>query len=110
MRIFFTGATGVIGRRAIPLCLVRGHEVTAVGALGGECRWTSSAGSSRSRQGRACPRDHVAPSARSLARSASPPAVRHAPRGTPERTNQSKEFLTEGVSHRAYGQPGRHTR
>ena len=30
MRIFFTGATGVIGRRAIPLCLARGHEVTAV--------------------------------------------------------------------------------
>jgi nucleoside-diphosphate-sugar epimerase len=30
MRIFMTGATGVIGRRAIPLCLQRGHEVTAL--------------------------------------------------------------------------------
>ena len=30
MKIFVTGATGVIGRRAIPLMLTRGHEVTAV--------------------------------------------------------------------------------
>jgi nucleoside-diphosphate-sugar epimerase len=30
MRIFITGATGVIGRRLIPLCVLRGHEVTAL--------------------------------------------------------------------------------
>jgi nucleoside-diphosphate-sugar epimerase len=30
MRIFMTGATGVIGRRVVPLCLQRGHEVTAL--------------------------------------------------------------------------------
>lgn len=29
MRIFFTGATGVIGRRALPLLLAEGHSVTA---------------------------------------------------------------------------------
>lgn len=28
MRIFFSGGTGVIGRRAVPLLLARGHEVT----------------------------------------------------------------------------------
>lgn len=31
MRIFVTGATGVIGRRAIPQFLATGHQVTAVG-------------------------------------------------------------------------------
>jgi 2-alkyl-3-oxoalkanoate reductase len=31
MRIFVTGATGVIGRRAVPLMVCRGHEVTGVG-------------------------------------------------------------------------------
>lgn len=31
MRVFMTGATGVIGRRAIPLLIQGGHEVTAVG-------------------------------------------------------------------------------
>lgn len=31
MRIFVTGATGVLGRRAVPLMLELGHEVTAVG-------------------------------------------------------------------------------
>ena len=30
MKIFVAGATGVVGRRAIPLMLARGHEVTAV--------------------------------------------------------------------------------
>jgi nucleoside-diphosphate-sugar epimerase len=30
-RIFVTGATGVIGRRAVPLLLAHGHHVTAVG-------------------------------------------------------------------------------
>ncbi len=31
MRIFLTGATGVIGRRVVPLLLQRGHAVTAIG-------------------------------------------------------------------------------
>ena len=31
MRIFMTGATGVIGRRAVPLLVAGGHRVTAVG-------------------------------------------------------------------------------
>ncbi len=31
MRIFVTGATGVVGRRAVPLLIGRGHRVTAVG-------------------------------------------------------------------------------
>src|SRR5262245_18922085 len=31
MRIFVTGATGVIGRRAVPLVVCRGHQVTGVG-------------------------------------------------------------------------------
>lgn len=31
MRVFVTGATGVIGRRAIPLLIERGHQVTAMG-------------------------------------------------------------------------------
>ena len=31
MRIFLTGGTGVIGRRAIPALIARGHRVTAIG-------------------------------------------------------------------------------
>ena len=31
MRVFLTGATGVVGRRAVPLLIAAGHEVTAVG-------------------------------------------------------------------------------
>ena len=31
MRIFVTGATGVVGRRAVPLLLAGGHDVTAIG-------------------------------------------------------------------------------
>ena len=34
MRIFMTGATGEIGRRVVPLCLQRGHEVTALARSG----------------------------------------------------------------------------
>jgi nucleoside-diphosphate-sugar epimerase len=30
MKMLFTGATGVIGRAAVPLLTARGHEVTAV--------------------------------------------------------------------------------
>ncbi|HSB09879.1 MAG TPA: NAD(P)H-binding protein [Blastocatellia bacterium] len=30
MKIFVTGATGVIGRRAVPLLVMRGHDVTAI--------------------------------------------------------------------------------
>jgi 2-alkyl-3-oxoalkanoate reductase len=30
MRVFMTGATGEIGRRAVPLMIVAGHRVTAV--------------------------------------------------------------------------------
>jgi 2-alkyl-3-oxoalkanoate reductase len=33
MRIFLTGGTGVIGRRAVPLLLERGHEVTIASRL-----------------------------------------------------------------------------
>ena len=31
MRIFVTGATGVVGRRAVPQLVAAGHEVTAAG-------------------------------------------------------------------------------
>ncbi|HKX08065.1 MAG TPA: NAD(P)-dependent oxidoreductase [Stellaceae bacterium] len=31
MRVFLTGATGVVGRRAVPLLIAAGHAVTAVG-------------------------------------------------------------------------------
>jgi 2-alkyl-3-oxoalkanoate reductase len=31
MRIFMTGATGVVGRRAVPLLIAGGHRVTAIG-------------------------------------------------------------------------------
>jgi nucleoside-diphosphate-sugar epimerase len=37
MRIFLTGATGVIGRRVIPLLLKSGHHVTAVGRTPEKC-------------------------------------------------------------------------
>jgi len=31
MKIFVTGATGVVGRRAVPLMIAAGHNVTAAG-------------------------------------------------------------------------------
>lgn len=31
MRIFVAGATGVLGRRVVPLMIQAGHQVTAVG-------------------------------------------------------------------------------
>jgi 2-alkyl-3-oxoalkanoate reductase len=31
MKIFVTGATGVVGRRAVPLMIAAGHKVTAAG-------------------------------------------------------------------------------
>ena len=31
MRVFMTGATGVVGRRAVPLLVRAGHRVTAIG-------------------------------------------------------------------------------
>lgn len=34
MRVFITGASGVIGRRAVPLLISAGHRVTAVGRTG----------------------------------------------------------------------------
>jgi nucleoside-diphosphate-sugar epimerase len=36
MRIFVAGATGVVGRRTIPLLVEAGHEVTAVGRTAGK--------------------------------------------------------------------------
>lgn len=37
MRIFITGATGVVGRRVIPLLLAAGHHVSAVGRTPERC-------------------------------------------------------------------------
>ena len=37
-RVFVTGATGVVGVHAVPLLIARGHEVTAIGALGVEAQ------------------------------------------------------------------------
>ncbi|MGE0644442.1 MAG: NAD-dependent epimerase/dehydratase family protein [Nitrospira sp.] len=37
MRIFIAGATGVIGRRVVPLLMATGHQVTAVGRTPEKC-------------------------------------------------------------------------
>ena len=44
MRIFMTGATGVVGRRAVPLLVKAGHHVTAVGRTPGKRAALSQAG------------------------------------------------------------------
>ena len=38
MRVFITGATGVIGRRVVPLLLERGHEVSVLARRGSGAR------------------------------------------------------------------------
>ncbi len=35
MKVFVTGATGVIGRRVVPLLLAQGHEVTVAARRNG---------------------------------------------------------------------------
>lgn len=44
MRILFTGATGVVGRRAVPLLTEAGHEVHAVYRSDKDRQWVESAG------------------------------------------------------------------
>lgn len=44
MRIFLTGATGVIGRRIVPLLIDGGHRVTAVARSPAKCRQLERAG------------------------------------------------------------------
>jgi len=44
MRIFVTGATGVIGRRAVPLLVQAGHEVTAIGRTPEKVRFLDGLG------------------------------------------------------------------
>jgi nucleoside-diphosphate-sugar epimerase len=44
MRIFVTGASGVIGRRAVPLLIEAGHEVTAIGRTPDKCSALERAG------------------------------------------------------------------
>ena len=46
MRVFVTGATGVVGRRAVPLLIAAGHEVTAVARSAEKAKALSSAGAS----------------------------------------------------------------
>lgn len=46
MRIFLTGATGVIGRRAVPLLIAEGHQVTAVARSAEKAKALSAAGAS----------------------------------------------------------------
>jgi len=44
MRIFVTGATGVVGRRAVPLLIAAGHEVTAVARSAEKAKGLATAG------------------------------------------------------------------
>lgn len=46
MRIFVTGATGVVGRRAVPLLIAAGHEVTAVARSAEKAKALTAAGAS----------------------------------------------------------------
>ena len=46
MRIFVTGATGVTGRRAVPLLIAAGHEVTAVARSAEKAAGLATAGAS----------------------------------------------------------------
>jgi nucleoside-diphosphate-sugar epimerase len=46
MRVFVTGATGVVGRRLVPLLVGAGHEVTAVGRTDAACHAIGEAGAS----------------------------------------------------------------
>ena len=44
MKVFFTGATGVLGRKAVPKVLEAGHEVTAVSRNEGDSSWLEAVG------------------------------------------------------------------
>ncbi len=44
MKVFFTGATGVIGNRAVPLLIEAGHDVTAVARSGDGVEWLDRSG------------------------------------------------------------------
>jgi nucleoside-diphosphate-sugar epimerase len=44
MRIFFTGATGVVGRRAVPQLIRAGHQVTAVVRSDNDAAWATEIG------------------------------------------------------------------
>lgn len=44
MKVLFTGATGVIGREAIPTIIDQGHEVTAAARDGSETDWLDDLG------------------------------------------------------------------
>lgn len=44
MKVLFTGATGVLGRAAVPLLVADGHEVSAVARSGEDHRWLDQVG------------------------------------------------------------------
>ena len=44
MRIFLAGATGVIGRRVVPLLVGRGHSVTGLVRRDADADWLRSLG------------------------------------------------------------------
>ena len=41
MKIFVTGATGVIGRRLLPLLIAAGHQVTGMVRSARNARWSN---------------------------------------------------------------------